>query len=121
MAFRSVTVAMKTAQAIAESDKIDPEHKETLTKQVLATGASSSSGCQCDNWAQRIVVIGIGLIGLVLALFVGIKLLQGGPMNAAIVSALTAAIGGLAGMFAQRNLGGPPSSGTNANGSGDEG
>jgi hypothetical protein len=103
---RATSKAMQTAQRIAESEQIDPAQKEALMRQVLDAGATYSSTCRCDNWTQRAVAMSIGGIGALLALFVGVKMLQGGAIDPAVTSALTAAIGGLAGMFAQRAMGG---------------
>jgi hypothetical protein len=106
MAIKAVNRAMDTARVIAESDKVPAEQKPQLTQQVLAAGAAASSQPIWDNWAQRLVSAGLGLIGLTLAVFVGIAIIQGDKIDAAVTSALTAVIGGLAGMFTQKALGG---------------
>jgi len=98
---------MVTAKAIAESDKIAEDQKQQLAKQVLDVGANATAQPLWDNWAQRIVAGGLGLIGLSLAVFVGISVLvQVKQIDSAVTSALTATIGGLAGMFTQKALGG---------------
>ena len=106
MPIRAVSRAMDTARAIAESDKIADDQKQQLAKHVLDAGANATAQPLWDNWAQRIVAIGLGLIGFTLAVFVGIALLRESKIDSAVASALTATIGGLAGMFTQKVLGG---------------
>jgi len=97
---------MDKVKAIAESDKISDEHKPQLTQQVLAAGAAATSQPVWDNWAQRLVAGGLGLIGFSLAVFVGIAVIQQDHIDSAVTSALTAVICGMAGMFTQKALGG---------------
>ncbi|MFN7968127.1 MAG: hypothetical protein EKK62_13080 [Acidimicrobiia bacterium] len=108
MAIRTVSKAIAAAQEIAVNDSVPAERKEQLVKQVLDAGAAATAQPVWDNWAQRLVAGSLGAIGLVLALFTGVAVLRQVPIEAAVTSALTGAIGALAGMFAQRITGGGP-------------
>lgn len=105
MQIRAISRAIDTAKAIAESDTIPEDQKTQLAKHVLDAGTNATAQPLWDNWAQRIVSGGLGLIGLVLAVFVGVAVLRGAEINPAVTSALTGTIGGLAGMFTQKALG----------------
>jgi len=101
MAIRAITKAMDTAKAIAESPKIEPGHKEALTAQILQAATTTP---MWDNWAQRFVAGGLAAIGLALTVFVGVAMLKHNAIDAAVTSALTGTIGGLAGMFTNKAL-----------------
>jgi hypothetical protein len=103
MAVRAFSRAMETAKAIAESDKIPDERKSELTQQVFQ--AANAQGLT-DKWAQRLVPGGLALIGIIVAVFVGVAVLERIKIDSAVTSALTATIGGLAGMFTQKAIGG---------------
>jgi uncharacterized membrane protein (UPF0136 family) len=94
---------METARVIAESDKIPETRKAELTQQLL--DAANAQGIT-DNWAQRLVPAGLTLIGVIIAVFVGVAMLRQVHIDTALTSALTATIGGLAGMFTQKAISG---------------
>ncbi len=119
MAIRAISQAMKTAQSIAESPTIPEEHKTVLAQKVLEAGASATAQPLWDNWAQRLVAGGLTVIGIVLAVFIGIAILKKDTnVNQAYTAALTATIGGLAGMFTQKALSGGAGNGGAAGGGG---
>ena len=109
--FRAITRAMDTAKAIAESEKIDPAQKSDLTSQVLQ---AASTQPLWDNWAQRLVAGGLAGIGVILTIFIGVAVLERIHIDAAVTSALTGTIGGLAGMFTTKALGSTNGTGSDA-------
>jgi hypothetical protein len=102
MAFRSSTIAIKQAKQIAKDSTIDNALKENLVTKVLDVGQAAAKPPRWDRWAQRIVAGGLGVIGVAIAVFVGVATLMDEDLNAAFLSALAAVIAGLAGMFSQQ-------------------
>jgi len=98
--FRAITRAMDTAKAIAENDKLEPAQRTVLAQQVLQ--AASTPQQMWDNWAQRFVAVGLGMIGFGLMIFIGVAMLKGNKIDSAVPTALSGAIGGLAGMFTSK-------------------
>jgi hypothetical protein len=104
MRFRAATIAMNDAKEIASNENLDAGTREALVEKVLDLGQSAGGPKGWDIWAQRIVASALGLIGIVIAVMIGVAQLDGLKVNAAFYAALTAVAGGLAGMFAQQAL-----------------